>query len=386
MKLNLVFFLSAVILTAQSVGLSAQETKSAEDMTTLPMQLSIVYPMTTQGYKTIDYRYIISFNLFSGKVGAVTGVEFGGFLNDVRHDIIGVQFGGLGNFARTAIGVQFGGLGNISQNFTGVQFGGLGNLSQNFTGIQFGGIANISENAKGVQFGGLTNLSKHTKGAQISGVVNATEKSEGLQLAGVANVSEEVSGASISGVFNVTGTLRGFQLGVVNVIDTIESGLSVALVNIVRKGFYDEWSLTFADYLNVGLSYKMGTQKFYTIYTAGANFLEDRLWVFGIGFGNRTELSPRIDFQPEIVSYQYFPDDFKNVQNVTANHLKIGFVYKLNNKLGVTIAPSIYHLYNDLSKNQDKYKVSPFSPIYKHENSKRLHSFGAGLSVGLSLR
>jgi hypothetical protein len=130
----------------------------------------------------------------------------------------------------------------------------------------------------------------------------------------------------------------------------------------------------------------MGTQKFYTIFTAGANFMEDNLWVYGFGFGNRTALGPHFDFQPEIVSYQYFPNNFRKVQNVSANHLKLGFVYKLNDRLGITVAPSVYHFYNDFSKNTNYLKISPFSPFYKHENNNRLHSVGAGISVGLILR
>jgi hypothetical protein len=229
-------------------------------------------------------------------------------------------------------------------------------------------------------------LSESTQGAQFAGITNITDKSDGAQFAGIANISKEVSGASFAGILNRTGTLRGVQFGLVNVIDTIESGVSVALVNIVKKNFYDEWSLTFADYQNVGLSYKMGIQKFYTIFTAGANFMEDKLWVFGIGFGNRTTLSQRIDFQPEIVSYNYFPNDFKNVQSVTSNHLKLGFVYKFNDKLGISVAPSVYHFCNYYSKQNENYKVSSFSPFYKHENTDRLHAIGAGISFGLVLR
>jgi len=357
MKFDLTNLLSAVILTAQSLaGISAQETKQAGELATFPMQFSIVYPMTTQGDKTVDYRYNLSFNMLSGKVGAVTGVEFGGLFNQVEHDVTGVQFGGLANRANELLGVQFGGLGNAAKTVTGAQFGGLGNISKDVTGAQFGGIFNIAESINGVQFGGITNINK------------------------------EVSGASFAGIINLTGTLQGVQFGLVNIIDTIESGVSIGLINIVNKNFYNEWSLTFADYLNIELSYKMGTQKLYTIFTAGANFMEDNLWIYGFGFGNRTELSKRFDFQPEIVSYQYFPYNFRNVQNVSANHLKLGFVYKMNGRLGITVAPSVYHFYNHYSKHSDYLKVSPFSPFYKHENADRIHSIGAGISFGVILR
>ena len=403
MKLDVATFLNAIILTAQTMsGISAQETKPAEDMTTFPMQLSFVYPMTTQGAQTVDYRYNLSFNLLSGKVGAVKGIEFGGLFNQVEHnvegiqfgglanrthEITGVQFGGLGNAAKTVKGIQFGGWANVSDDVTGVQFGGVANITKSVSGMQFAGIANICKEATNAQFAGVVNMSEYTNGLQFAGIANVTEKIEGAQFAGITNISKEVSGASFGGVFNRTGTLRGFQFGVVNVIDTIESGVSMAIINIVKKGFYNEWSLSFADFQNVGLSYKMGIQRFYTIFTAGANFMKDNLWVFGIGFGNRTVLNNRFDFQPEIVSYQYFPNNFKNIQNTSATYLKFGFVYKLNEKLGIVVAPSIYHLNSDLKDNGQAYKISPIKEFY----SKKIHNnyylaFGVGISVGLTFR
>ncbi len=424
-------YLSGFIMTAQSMaGISAQETPSETDLKTFPAQMSIVYPMTTQGSQTIDYRYFFSFNLFSGKVGAVTGLEFGSFLNKVEKDMNGVQIGGLFNLTHDAVGLQFGGLGNASKTAKGVQFGGLGNITENATGLQFGGLANIGEKALGIQlsgitnitgdaggfqfggianftekyrgaqvggiinmtnesrgfrFAGITNLGKSHQGAQVSGIVNVTGENDGFQFAGVANLSEEVSGVSIGGLFNRTGTLKGFQFGIVNVTDTIEKGFSMAIINIVKKGFYDEWALTFSDYMNVGLSYKAGIQKFYTIYTIGGNFIEDKLWVAGIGFGNRTALGKRIDFQPEIISYSYFPSDFKNAQPTWATHLKLGFVYNITDKLGISVAPSIYQLSSDLKDGSDVYKVSPISSFWSHTNDSYKNSVGVGISVGLIL-
>lgn len=393
---------SALIVAAQSmVGLSAQEPETTGELKSFPIQMSVVYPMTTQGDQTINYCYNFSFNLFSGRVGAVTGLEFGSIFNRVEKNVKGVQLGGLANMTHDVTGLQFGGLGNASKKVNGVQLGGLANISGDVTGLQFGGLANISENTKGIQlsglanitrdvtgfqFGGLVNLSEHNKGIQLGGITNVTGESKGFQFAGVANVSNEVSGASFGGVFNRTGKLRGFQFGIVNVTDTIEKGVSLAIINIVKKGFYDEWVLSFADYANVSLSYKMGIQRFYTIYSIGANFIEDKLWVVGIGFGNRTALGKRIDFQPEIISYNYYPEDFKNVRSTWATHLKIGFVYKLNEKLGILVAPSIYQLSTDLDSELNYYKVSSIKPFSSSTSGKSRNEYGVGISVGLILR
>ena len=400
MKLNTASKLSAIILTAQTMaGIPAQETQPADDLTTFPMQFSIVYPMTTQGSQTVNYRYNVSFNLFSGRVGAVKGVEIGTFFNQTERDVqgvqtgglanrtnelTGVQVGGLGNAATTVNGIQLGGLANICKDVTGVQFGGITNIADSTKGLQLGGIANISKETDGLQFGGITNLNERTKGMQFAGIVNVTEQSDGFQFAGITNISREVSGASFAGILNRTGTLRGFQFGIVNVIDTVESGVSMAIINIVKKGFYSEWALNVADYQNIGVSYKMGMQKCYTIFTAGANFMEDKLWAFGIGFGNRTALNNRFDFQPEIVSYQYFPTDFRNVQYTSATYLKFGFVYKLNDKIGITLAPSIYHINGDLKDSGQPYKISPVKEIHSWKSKNNIYNqTGVGISVGI---
>ena len=413
LDLDLKRYLSAAILTAQSVtGMMAQPTNPAEkdSLPYMQAQVSFVYPMTTMGDQTVNYRYGLSFNILSGKVGAVRGVEFGSIFNHVEHDVRGVQFGGIANRTREVRGIQFGGIGNISTTVEGIQFGGIANVSQNITGIQIGGIANVSDSIKGIQFGGIANLSSEVhgiqfggianvaesvKGIQFGGIANLTEKIEGIQYAGIGNVSNKVSGASFGGIFNLTGTLNGVQFaGIVNVVDTVASGVPVGLVNIVRKGAYREWSLNFADYLNVGLSFKMGIRKFYTIFSAGANFLEDDLWVTGIGFGHRTSLGSRFDFQPEIVGYHYYPWNFKKIYNLSSTHLKIGFIYKLNNRLGISIAPSLYYLNGDARRTERVGSVPPFAEWernYSYRNryvdiDKDIrHSFGAGISIGLLL-
>ena len=404
MKLNILNYASAAILAAHTFsGISAQEANRAteeEPLPTMPVQFSIAYPMTSMGNQTKDYRFHFSFNLFSGYVGAVKGIEYGLIMNHVERDMTGVQFAGIGNRARemngiqfssiynvssTVAGIQFGGITNISKDVSnGIQFSSIANISESVKGIQFGGIANLSESVMGMQFGGITNTSRNVTGIQFGGTVNYSESITGIQFGGVGNVSEEVTGIQFGGIFNRTGTLRGLQFaGIVNITDTIEKGASIALINIVKKGFYHAWELSFADYQNVGVSFKMGTQKFYTIFSAGANFMEDKLWVAGFGFGNRTALGLRVDFQPEIVGYQYFPNDFKNVRSANSNHLKLGFVFRLNERLGLVVAPSIYHFYAEDDGNGNYYKLSPVSPFFRHERGTNRHSFGAGISIGL---
>ena len=399
MKLTTVKYLGAIILTAQTkVGLPQEFTAPLEKS---PVQMSVYYPVTTQGANTVNYHYNFSFNLFTGRVGAVTGVEFGGLFNRVEDKVNGVQFAGLtnttksttgiqfsgiSNFANDVLGLQFGGIANLSEFANGIQFAGITNLTDSVKGIQFGGIANISKSVTGMQFAGITNLAEKNNGFQFAGIYNGTDEISGYQFAGIANVSNQVKGGSFGGVFNRTGTLTGVQFGVVNVIDTIDSGVSIALISIVKKNFYDEWALTFADYQNVGISYKLGMQKFYTIYSVGVNFIEDKLWVFGVGFGHRRALGKKIDFQPEIVSYNYHSENFKNYRNTWANHVKFGFIYNLSPKLGIVVAPGIYHLMFEHKDGLEDVKVNSNSFHFSYNDNYQRNNIGIAVSVGLIMR
>jgi len=162
----------------------------------------------------------------------------------------------------------------------------------------------------------------------------------------------------------------------------------LSLINIVKKGGYKEWELSFADYDNVALSFKMCSQKLYTIYTVGVNFLEDDLWVVGIGFGNRTPISAKFDFQPECVFNHYFPINFKKIQDTYATCLKLGFVYRINEKFGLSLAPGINVLNADKHKNSDSdfYKTSFFGSLYTNNSDNRQTKIGVGISVGLSMK
>ena len=327
--------------SALAQEITGSKTDREEETKSFPAQVSIFYPYGTHGRQSTDYTYNFSLNLLYGKIGGLKGIEISGLVGLVKGDVHGVQIAGLVN--------------------------GAGNMN----GIQAGGIFNGADNVKGIQVGGAFNGADDMKGIQVGGIFNGAYNVNGLQ---------------ISGIYNRSNVLRGVQIGLVSVNDTIEKGISLSLVNIVKRGFYREWELSFSDYANVALSYKMGMQRFYTIYTVGASFTEDNLWSFGLGFGNRTSLGNRFDFRPELVSYSYYPMDFKNVQSTFATHLKFGFVYNISEKLGLSLVPSVYVMNSNQKSNAKYYNVSPIGALYTHENNNARTMIGVGASLGLSLR
>ncbi|MDR2038303.1 MAG: hypothetical protein LBQ60_10320 [Bacteroidales bacterium] len=381
---------SMVLLLNNSVILPAQETKSKESYKTFPAQLSFVYPIGTHGNESGNYRYNLSMNVLTGSVGWVSGVEFGSLLNTAdgvtglqvagignKTDYVrGGQFSGIYNINGTGYGTQISGIININRGFQGAQFSGIANLSENSRGLQVSGIVNLNQISDGAQISGIANISEESEGARIAGIVNLTEKGKGVQISGITNINQEFTGTGIAGVYNHTGILRGTQIGLVNVIDSVESGVAIGLINIVRKGFYDEWELSLSDYANVALSYKMGMKKFYTIFTVGGNFIEDALLYYAIGVGSRISISKKIDFQPELIGSNYNPWDVYTF----VSRIKAGFVYNINHRVAISIAPSFYVLNRDADKKELKISSIPSVATYTHKNDVTELGFGISLS------
>ena len=338
---------------------SAQKTDS---LRYFPAQISLVYPVGTNGVQSKNFSYYFSLNSLIGKVGGLSGMEVSGLCGTVENSAVGFQVAGLSNI--------------VGDGMSGMHIAGVVNIvGDGMVGMQTAGIINIvGDRMVGMQSAGFANIvGDCAKGAQVSGVANV--------------VGDKMKGVQISGVYNCAKTLQGLQIGILSINDTIESGGSLSLINIVKNGAYKEWGLSFADYNNVALSFKMGTPKLYTIYSAGVNIFEDHLWVLGIGFGHRTPIGKKFDFQPECVYNHYFPTDFKNIQYTTATHLKIGFVYRLNEKFGFSLAPSIYLLNANKGKhsNSEFYKTSSFCSLYTHNSNRSQTKIGFGISVGLNI-
>ncbi|SHF08487.1 hypothetical protein SAMN05444274_103445 [Mariniphaga anaerophila] len=326
---------------AQNKEPDRHKTEIREITKKTPGQISFVYPLGISGKSSSETAYNISLNVLAGVSGGINGAEFGGITNINTVNMNGAQFAGINNLN----------LGTVR----GAQFAGINNTARGeVQAAQFAGIANVAaETLKGAQFAGILNYAGIFSGAQI-GVVNVARKS------------------------------NGFQLGVVNYVDSLESGFSFGLLNIHKKGFYDEFELTFADYANTALSYKIGHKKFYTIFTAGKNYLKDELYFFGMGFGHIKEISSRFWLQPELISLNYFPDDFKNTEYNSTNQIKLGLRYNFSNRVAVSFAPGIYANIKDLTKGEP-YESSVIKPISVIEGTENNIELGVGFSLGLIL-
>lgn len=350
MKTSVVVILLSVILTTQIFG--------QKSLRHSPLQVSFVYPLGTHGIQTRDYSFGFSLNILTGYTGTVDGFEVGGLLNMNSQDVSGFQVGGLGNITN----------GNVD-------------------GLQVGGLFSLCDSMDGAQISGIFGRTTQSEGLQVAGIINISN-SAGNTIAGLVNINNTLqNGIQIAGIYNHTSELRGVQIGLINRADTISKGLSIGLINLIKKGYFDEFAISVADYMNIGLSYKLGIKKFYTVYTVGMNYTENGLWVAGLGLGHLYEINPRFALQPEILWYTYFPVDFYRIRDTYSSHLKIGLLRKLGPSTAISFAPSLYLAWKSNRNIYDTYgyKLTPINPFFdvRPAGSDNQLEFGFGLEVAL---
>ncbi len=241
-------------------------------------QVTFVYPLGTDGKNSIYNEYNTSFNIIGGITGKVTGFELGGIFNINKHGSKGVQIAGIMNHTEAA---------------------GSGATSKN---VQISGIYNFSKNGVSTQIGGIVNLTKKSP-AQIAGTINIADTAN-AQISGIINMAN-TSSFQLSTV-NIT--RKGcFQLGVVNVRDTAD-GISIGIINIVKKGGLMEVEIGGSDITQATLSFRSGTQKLYGILSAGYNSSDEFLST-GFGLGTEITLKNRWRLNLEGIHYGLYNGD-----------------------------------------------------------------------------
>lgn len=220
---------------------------------------------------------------------------------------------GLADGDRSRI-FQFGLFPPVSSNGTGagktenaVSINLIGGYSAGNRIFEFGSFWNASRNyTGGLQLAGLLNYSGYSHNSvQISGFANISASGDSpLQLSGLVNVGDNVSGLQLSALVNVAKTVKGVQVGLVNYMENGEEGVSLGLVNIARHGGKYEFEISFSEAVNTCLSFRLGTDRFYTIFSGGVNYICSPVeYAAGLGFGTDIKWKKRWSSQIEIQAF-----------------------------------------------------------------------------------
>lgn len=180
-----------------------------------PFQVSLVYPLGTNGTRAGEYTNGVSINLLAGLSRNEKFLTIAGISNIISNNATGAQIAGVSNhIGNEGAGCLIGGVANITKGaYRGFQMAGVWNNSGNGSkGMMLSGVGNnVKGTFSGLQIGGIANISGDINGVQISGLVNKAKRVRGVQFATILNIAEE----------------SDFPVGLINIIRSGEKGIAV---------------------------------------------------------------------------------------------------------------------------------------------------------------
>jgi len=378
--------------TGENVEDAVTDSTHVNTYKTVPVQLTFIYPMGTNGFQAAKIPVNLSINILAGMSGGVEGLEVGSLVNFANGDVTGVQAAGLANFSTgNIIGIQASGLASGSLGtLRGVQFSGLTSFNKGYmVGMQVSGLANVNtDSVAGVQFAGLVNVTtRNMAGLMASGISNTTVGNfNGAQLSGILNVTtQELNGVQI-GLMNYARTINGFQLGLVNIAHSADKGAALGLFTYIRTGYHKfevESNETF--YLNT--TFKSGVERLYMIYTIGFKTKGDKAyWAPGFGIGTYFTLSEKLSMNTDLIARQVNEDEWWTKDLNMLNTLKVNVAYQLSEKVQLYGGPSLNVAISGIEDNEGNIIGESFTPswafyskTYDHKQVKMYLGFNAGI-------
>lgn len=332
---------------------SLQNEKNQEDkelaiiskLDSIPLQVTLIYPIGTNGARSPYKNNRFSLNIFAGYNGSVTGFEVGGFANILKKDIKGFQAAGFMNVVGgKTTGFQAAGFTNITNDSVlAFQAAGFMNINGNSTkGFQGAGFLNLVDgNFEGFQGAGYVNIvDGNVKGFQGAGFMNVTKENvEGAQVSGFINIAKNVKGVQI-GVINRADTVKGSQIGIINIADSV-TGVPIGLINFVKNG-YRSFDVSASEGFHTAFSYNIGVNKFYQIISAGVQMSDKMRWGIGGGIGSRFPITKNKKTHAgfELMAYHLNEENWTTKLNLLGQ-FKFKIHHQISRQVGIFIAPTL---------------------------------------------
>ncbi len=250
--------------------------------------IGLVYPLSTNGIKAINYSNKFSLHAIAGISGNEENFALSGCANFVMQDANGFIGAGSANAVLGDVnGAQLAGFMNFTGgNTRGLQGAGFGNLTiQHASGAQLGGFMNIAKSVDGFQGAGFMNISGDMDGAQIAGFMNIA-KDVDMQAAGFLNKARNVSSVQLSGFMNIADS-SDYPIGLINIIRTGEKAIGV----------------TVDQNLTSMLAFRSGGRVLYGIVGVGGNFknYDDPVMAIELGLGAHIHITRHFRINTEAV-------------------------------------------------------------------------------------
>lgn len=379
----------AALFLLVGFGGSAQETS---ELSSKKFQVSLVYPVGSNGQKSHQVSNTFSLNMIAGYNGSVRAFELGGVYNIISGNVKGTQISGFGNtVGGNASGFQLAGFMNTSKgSLQGAQIAGFTNpVANDITGFQLAGFLNATKGSVvGTQIAGFLNITaQDVQGVQLAGFSNMTGGSSRTQVSGFLNKTDSLSGAQVSGFLNIANQVKGVQFGVINLADSVKKGTQIGLVNLSENGFIS-LGLDTDDNIPYQVAFRSGMDHFYTVIFAGVHADED-FWAAGAGFGSRIFISPKRSFfiNPELKWAQIIDGKVKYDKFSHLTKVNVNLGYQFNNNFFITGGPSSnFYVTNYLDETGQPVIDLSENLTIDDRNGAYKHQFWIGYSVGMGFK
>lgn len=377
--------------------------KNISDTLFSDVAVSFVPYVSTNRLLSINTVNKFSLNILAGYSKGVRGFELGGLLNidngDVRYGQIagianivsghseGMQVAGILNFNdRTTHAAQVAGVINVDKGeVKGIQIGGIGNVSSETTeGMQLGGIFNATgRKVDGAQLSGICNAATSVEGIQITGIVNVADTLNGFQLAGVTNAAGQVDGMQLAAVINRAHYLKGAQFALFNVADS-SSGVSIGLFNYVRTG-YHKLEISTDELLFANMAFGTGTESLYTIFTAGINVSNPKVFTYGYGIGSGFTIKNKLGFCANVTAQQLQHTEDGLFRANLLGRAYVGLEYRFHPKFRLGLGPT-FNVYTPNTTDNLNSDLLPELPSYRLAESTQPDNLQIWMGAKLSLK
>lgn len=331
-----------------------------------PLQVSLIYPLGTNGARSPHKSNRFSLNILAGYNGSVTGFEVGGFANILKKDVRGFQAAGFTNVVGgKTTGFQAAGFANITKDsVSAFQAAGFMNINGSATkGFQGAGFMNaVNGDFTGFQGAGFANIvNGNVKGVQAAGFINiAKENIDGAQISGFINIAKDVKGVQI-GIINRADTVKGSQIGLINIADSV-TGIPIGLINFVKNG-YRSFDVSASEGFHTAFSYNIGVNKFYQIVSAGIQTNDKMRWGLGVGLGTRFPItqSQKTHAGFELMAYHLNEEKWTNKLNLLGQ-FKFKVHHQISRQIGIFIAPTLNITVSQIYNSESNTYGTNFAP------------------------
>ena len=238
---------------------------------------------------------------------------------------------------------------NVSNKFS---FNLLYGVNGGLDGLEIGGLANYNHGeVKGVQLAGIANINReYTNGLMWSGCFNLTlDDARGVQLSELNVAAGDFTGVQ-AGVINYAGRLRGVQFGVINIVGEDNGAVPIGLINVVKGGYY-ALELVASEVLYTNLNYKMGVERFYTIFKLGSSWYDNEaVYSVGLGFGTMFSLAEKHKLSLDLSISNIVYDEEWDADDNYLSKLDLTYRYSLGEHVSLLAGPSLNWYASDMSQ------------------------------------